>query len=91
MLAGGRDHGWPAQRSTGISSPSDPARIKQAKADWRASAAGGWIDTPFTLPDGDDEYIPLPGDGTWFHKQPCRPYRPVSDRRDKTYDRRQTI
>lgn len=43
---------------------SDTDRIDQAKADWRASAAGQWQNTPFTLPDGEHDYIPLPGDET---------------------------
>jgi redox-sensitive bicupin YhaK (pirin superfamily) len=41
---------------------SSKARIEQAKADWRASAMNGWIGTPFALPPGEDEHIPLPGD-----------------------------
>ncbi len=43
-----------------VSSSKD--RIEKAKDDWRASAAGGWTGTPFTLPPGENEYIPLPGD-----------------------------
>ncbi len=39
---------------------SDPAAIEAAKRDWAASAAANWVDTPFTLPDGESEYIPLP-------------------------------
>lgn len=41
---------------------SDKERLAKAKADWRASAASGWQETPFTLPEGEDDYIPLPGD-----------------------------
>ena len=41
---------------------ADKERLIQAKADWRASAEGGWHDTPFTLPEGEDDYIPLPGE-----------------------------
>ncbi|MEO1040601.1 MAG: pirin family protein [Pseudomonadota bacterium] len=41
---------------------SSQARIEQAKTDWRASAKQGWLDTPFTLPPGEHEHIPLPGD-----------------------------
>jgi len=41
---------------------STQQRIEQAKADWRASAAGGWNGTPFTLPEGEHEHISLPGD-----------------------------
>ncbi|MEM7328311.1 MAG: pirin family protein [Pseudomonadota bacterium] len=35
-------------------------RLAQAREDWVASAKGGWQDTPFTLPDGEHDYIPLP-------------------------------
>lgn len=41
---------------------SSKERIEKAKEDWRASAAGGWDRTPFTLPPEENEYIPLPGD-----------------------------
>lgn len=41
---------------------SSKERLEKAKEDWRASAAGGWTGTPFTLPPGENEYIPLPGD-----------------------------
>lgn len=41
---------------------STKARIEQAKADWRASAAGNWQNTPFSMPPHESEYIPLPGD-----------------------------
>ena len=41
---------------------SSPERIEKAKDDWRASIAGGWKDTVFTLPDGEAEWIPLPED-----------------------------
>ena len=37
-------------------------RIEQAKADWRASIAGGWTATPFAMVPGERDYIPLPGD-----------------------------
>jgi len=36
--------------------------IEQAKTDWRASIANGFQNSAFSLPDGEDEYIPLPGD-----------------------------
>ncbi len=39
---------------------SDPQRIERAKEDWNASIAGGWQDTPFELPPGEHEHIPLP-------------------------------
>ncbi|KPP83262.1 MAG: Pirin-related protein [Oceanicaulis sp. HLUCCA04] len=41
---------------------SSKERLEKAKEDWRTSAAGGWDRTPFTLPPGENEYIPLPGD-----------------------------
>ena len=41
---------------------STPERIEQAKADWRASIAGKWEGTPFTMPPNESEHIPLPGD-----------------------------
>lgn len=41
---------------------SSKERIDQAKADWRASIAGNWSDTPFSMPPNENEYIPLPGD-----------------------------
>ncbi|MCC5996978.1 MAG: pirin family protein [Oceanicaulis sp.] len=41
---------------------SSKARIEQARADWRASIAGGFKNTPFVLPPGEHEWIPLPGD-----------------------------
>ena len=39
---------------------SSQERIDQAKADWAASAAKGFDHTPFTLPPGESEHIPLP-------------------------------
>ncbi len=42
---------------------TDQARIDKAKADWRASIAGGFKNTPFGMPEGEHEYIPLPEDG----------------------------
>lgn len=41
---------------------SSKERIEQAKADWRASIAGNWQDTPFGMPPNENEYIPLPED-----------------------------
>lgn len=41
---------------------SRPGRIEKAKADWRASIAGGWKDTVFTLPRGEHDWIALPED-----------------------------
>ncbi len=59
MLAGGETMDGPRKVDWNFVA-SDNSRIDQAKADWRASAAGNWRDTPFTLPEGEDEYIPLP-------------------------------
>jgi len=39
---------------------SDKALIEQAKADWAAGPGQDWKGR-FTLPDGEEEYIPLPG------------------------------
>ena len=41
---------------------SDRALIDEARDDWRASIEGSWTGTRFTLPDGETEYIPFPGD-----------------------------
>lgn len=35
-------------------------RLEQAKRDWTLSAARGFRETPFTLPPGEREHIPLP-------------------------------
>ena len=37
-------------------------RIEQAKRDWLASSAAGFKDSAFTLPPGEEEFIPLPQD-----------------------------
>ena len=63
MLAGGQKMDGPRKIDWNFVA-SDTDRIEQAKADWRASAAGHWRGTPFTLPDGETDYIPLPGDQT---------------------------
>ena len=61
MLAGGAPMDAPRFIDWNfVSSTKD--RLEQAKADWRASIAGNWIDTPFTMPPKENEYIPLPGD-----------------------------
>lgn len=39
---------------------ANPARLDQAKADWRASAAAGFQESAFSLPPGETEFIPLP-------------------------------
>ncbi len=36
------------------------ARIEQARREWTLSAASGFSGTPFTLPPGESEFIPLP-------------------------------
>tara|TARA_R110002072_G_scaffold151470_6_gene300819 strand:- start:1420 stop:2304 length:885 start_codon:yes stop_codon:yes gene_type:complete len=41
-----------------VSSSRD--KIEQAKADWTASAAAGFENARFRLPDGETEHIPLP-------------------------------
>ena len=61
MLAGGAPMDGPRYIEWNFVA-SDKDRIEQAKADWRASIAGGWVDTPFTMPPNEHEYIPLPGD-----------------------------
>lgn len=60
MILGGADIGERHIEWNFVSSRKD--RIEQAKADWRASIAGDWKDTPFAMPPGENEYIPLPGD-----------------------------
>lgn len=61
MLAGGQKMDGPRKIEWNFVA-TDTERLQQAKADWRASAAGGWIDTPFTLPAGERDYIALPDD-----------------------------
>lgn len=61
MLAGGEPMDGPRKIDWNFVA-TDKARIEQAKADWRASVEGNWNGTPFTLPDGEDEHIPLPGE-----------------------------
>ncbi len=61
MLAGGQKLDAPRNMDWNFVSSSN-ARLEQAKADWRASIAGNWQDTPFRLPPGENEFIPLPGD-----------------------------
>ncbi len=63
MLAGGDTMDGPRKIDWNFVA-TDKDRIEQAKADWRESAMGNWTDTPFTLPHGEDEYIPLPEDKT---------------------------
>lgn len=61
MLAGGSAMDGPRRIDWNLVS-SDTARIERAKADWRASIAGAFEGTVFALPDGEEEWIPLPGD-----------------------------
>ena len=61
MLAGGQKMDGPRLIDWNFVA-TDRERLEQAKRDWRASAAGGWTDTPFTLPEGEEDYIPLPGE-----------------------------
>lgn len=61
MLAGGEPMDGPRKIDWNFVA-TDNKRIEQAKADWRASIEGNWNDTPFTLPEGEDEHIPLPGE-----------------------------
>ncbi|MEM8616047.1 MAG: pirin family protein [Pseudomonadota bacterium] len=61
MLAGGAPMDGPRKIEWNFVA-MDKDRLEQAKADWRASAAGGWIDTPFAMPEGESDYIPLPGE-----------------------------
>lgn len=37
-------------------------RLEDAKRDWKQSADAGFADTPFSLPPGETEFIPLPED-----------------------------
>lgn len=59
MLAGGQKMDGPRKIEWNFVA-SDQDRLDQAKADWQASAQGGWTDTPFTLPEGEADFIPLP-------------------------------
>jgi hypothetical protein len=61
MLAGGAPMDGPRKIDWNFVS-TDRARIEQAKADWRASIAGNWKETPFGMPPGESDYIPLPGE-----------------------------
>ncbi len=61
MLAGGAPMDGPRLIDWNFVA-TDKDRLEKAKSDWRASADGGWTDTPFTLPDGEVDFIPLPGD-----------------------------
>ncbi|MCI4646463.1 MAG: pirin family protein [Hyphomonadaceae bacterium] len=59
MLAGGAE--LPEKRTIYWNLvSSDTARIEQAKTDWQTSIDGGFDGTPFTLPEGETDWIPLP-------------------------------
>jgi redox-sensitive bicupin YhaK (pirin superfamily) len=59
MLAGGAPMDGPRLIDWNLVA-TDKDRIAKARADWQASIDGGWQDTPFALPEGETEYIPLP-------------------------------
>lgn len=59
MLAGGSP--YPEKRLVEWNLvASTRERIERARADWQASIDGDWKDTPFGMPKGEEEYIPLP-------------------------------
>ena len=60
MLAGGQKMDGPRLIDWNFVA-TDKDRLEQAKTDWQTSAKKGWQDTPFTLPYGEEDYIPLPG------------------------------
>ncbi|XBQ15185.1 MAG: pirin family protein [Oceanicaulis sp.] len=60
MLLGGENPGMRVMEWNFVS--SSKARLEQAKSDWRASIAAGFDGAAFALPEGENEYIPLPGD-----------------------------
>jgi hypothetical protein len=61
MIAGGERLDGPRHLDWNFVS-SSKSRVLRARADWRASIAGGWAGTPFTLPPDERAWIPLPGD-----------------------------
>lgn len=60
MILGGADIGPRHVEWNFVSSRKD--RIELAKDDWRASIAAGFTAAAFSMPPGETEYIPLPGD-----------------------------
>lgn len=60
MILGGEDIGERHIEWNFVS--SSKARIERAKTDWRESIAAGFKNAAFSMPPGEDEYIPLPGD-----------------------------
>jgi redox-sensitive bicupin YhaK (pirin superfamily) len=61
MLAGGDTLDGPRHLDWNFVA-SSKERNDKARADWRASIAGGFKGTWFTAPPGEASYIPLPGD-----------------------------
>ena len=61
MLTGGQSMDGPRKIEWNFVA-ADPDRLKQAKADWQASIDGNFTGTPFELPPGESEWIPLPTD-----------------------------
>jgi redox-sensitive bicupin YhaK (pirin superfamily) len=61
MVLGGTPHPEPVFLDWNFAAYSKE-RLAQAREDWRASARGGWAGTHFSLPPGEYEHIPYPGD-----------------------------
>ncbi|WP_022701895.1 pirin family protein [Oceanicaulis alexandrii] len=76
MLLGGQPLGQRFMEWNFVSSRKE--RIEQAKADWRASIAQGFKDTPFRMPVEENEYIPLPGDPEPGEPPACTEENPTS-------------
>ena len=70
MILGGADVGKRFIEWNFVASTKEA--IEAAKTGWRDSAAGGWRGTAFTLPPGEAEYIPLPGDPEPGPPEPSR-------------------
>ncbi len=60
MLAGGQTMDGPRLIDWNLVA-SRQELIDEAREGWTASIAGNWQNTRFSLPDGEEEYIPLPG------------------------------
>ena len=76
MLLGGQPLGPRHMEWNFVSTRKE--RIEQAKADWRASIAAGFKDTPFRMPVEEHEYIPLPGDPEPGEPPACTEENPTS-------------
>ena len=76
MLLGGAPLGERFMEWNFVSTTKE--RIEQAKADWRASIASGFKNTPFRMPVDEDEYIPLPGDPEPGEPPACSEEHPTS-------------